>query len=139
MIIDINNLPKVLDISDCDFTGHRDRIYTNLILMDYDWMHYRMQAEIPYENNQVMLVEFLYFGLTDSQMTVQVGSECAQFSFSTEIFDKYFKKYLDGQKEALSGTFAFSGEEIVIDFYNHVMKEYSAFYPGRGNIILPSQ
>ncbi len=127
MIPSIEKLPKIITIKDCVFTDdYRDRIFTNLILMDYDWMHYRIQAEIPFENKIVMLIEFLYIGSTDSYMTVEIEGESIQYVFSTDIFDKYFEKYLDAEKEAIHGEYAFSGEDIVLEFYNEVMANHKS-------------
>ena len=126
MIPSIKELPKTITIKDCLFTDYRDRIFTNLILMDYDWMHYRIQAEIPFKNGIVMLVEFLYTGTTDSYMTVEIEGESVQYVFSTDIFDKYLEKYLDAEKEAIHSKYAFSGEDIVLDFYNEVVANYKS-------------
>ena len=122
----IKELPQKITIKDCLFTDYRDRIFTNLILMDYDWMHYRIQAEIPFENKIVMLIEFLYMGSTDSYMTVEIEGESIQYVFSTDIFDKYFEKYLDAEKEAIHGKYAFSGEDIVLEFYNEIMANHKS-------------
>lgn len=127
MIPSIEKLPKTITTKDCVFTDdYRDRIFTNLILMDYDWMHYRIQAEIPLENKIVMLIEFLYIGSTDSYMTVEIEGESIQYVFSTDIFDKYFEKYLDAEKEAIHSKYAFSGEDIVLEFYNEVMANHKS-------------
>ena len=121
----IEKLPNVITAEDCDFTGYHDRVFTNLILMDYDWMHYRIQAEIPFEKI-VMLVEFLYIESAESYMTVEIEDKNIQYVFPTEIFDKYFEKYLDAEKEAIHGKYAFSGEDIVLECYNEVMANYKS-------------
>ena len=73
-----------------------------------------------------MLVEFLYTGTIDSYMTVEIEGESVQYVFSTDIFDKYLEKYLDAEKEAIHSKYAFSGEDIVLNFYNEVMANYKS-------------
>ena len=140
MIPSIANLPKNISLTDCNFADNRDRIFTNLILMDYDWMHYRIQAEIPFENNTIMLVEFLYIGSIESYMTIEINGDKIQYTFSTDIFDKYFKKYLNAEKKAIYNDYAFNGGDIVLKFYHDVMIHYKSINNKPGdNIILPKQ
>ena len=138
-IPNITKLPSLAH-DDCTFTDYRDRIFTHLILMDYDWMHYRIQAEIPFDDNEVMLVEFLYIGSTDSYMTVQIRDKSIQYTFSTDIFDTYFEKYLDKEKHAIRDSLAFYGGEIVLEFYNEVIAHHTNVNMNPSDaIILPTQ
>ena len=138
-IPNITKLPS-LTHDNCTFTDYRDRIFTHLILMDYDWMHYRIQAEIPFDDNEVMLVEFLYIGSTDSYMTVQIQDKSIQYTFSTDIFDTYFEKYLDKEKHTIRDSLAFYGGEIILKFYNEVIAHHTHVNMNPSDaIILPTQ
>ena len=125
MRIDINNLPNKLSEKDCCFTSEQDRIFTNLILKDYDWMYYRIQAKIPFEGQQLLFVEFAYLGTVDSTMLVKSGDDQVMYRFATEIFDKYFKKYLTLQKRCVLDEQVFYGGELALAFYNEVMKKHT--------------
>ena len=136
----IRNLPRFASDKSplIHYSDSRDRIYTYLTMMDYDWMHYRIQAEIPLEG-VMMVVEFSYFGNDTSGMIVEIGDSSVEYSFSTDVFERYLKLYFDRQVEAIKpGTAAFYGGDLVLEFYNEVLEDHqNVTYENTEPIILP--
>ncbi len=140
MKIDIENLPKEIKEEDCVFTDNMDRIFTHLILMDYDWMHYRIQAEIPVEDRKILYLEFLYVGMKKCSMIAEMDDKRIEYRFSSDIYDKYLEKYLIRHTESIHDTYAFSGEDIVLDFYKEVMENHlDIIKENVDSIIIPPQ
>ena len=142
--MELSNLPKKIDETIVKMSETRDRVFTHLILMDYDWMHYRIQAEIPIEDNHVMVIEFLYFGLTTSLMKVAIDDlkTTVEYEFDSNIFMKHLKKYLEKQIEYNCDNKGkvFYAEELIIYFYNEVMEKYSNIRTENTEaIVLPKQ
>ena len=104
-----------------------DRTNTYLQLNDYDWMNYKLSTRFKTEDHGVLEVEFEYFGTTKSIMNViqklDDKEEKVEFSYDTDIFIKYIKKYLEKHMEQWDSTYAFNGEEIVIEFFNEVIEK----------------
>lgn len=109
---------------DLCFNEEQDRIFTYLVLMDYDWMWYRIQAEIPLKDRLNIRVEFSYTGTIDSLLTVETGEERIQYVFPSSIFDNYFEKYLSMERNAIKEESVFYGGNLILDFYNAVMENY---------------
>ena len=84
--MDIHNLPQQLTENDIKYRDCHDRIFTYLIMMDYDWMYHRIQATIPIENNQYIALEFKYVGNTICDMLVQINNETIAYLYNTDIF-----------------------------------------------------
>ena len=111
--------------------------------MDYDWMHYRIQAQIPVVDGKILAVEFLYIGTVECYMTIELENERCQISFDTDIFNRYFKRYLEDEiKAAHHGGLAFYGGDIIIDFFNEVINSHHEIISGQARIdpiIFPKQ
>ncbi len=114
---------KVLKKSDLTFDEKQDRMFTYLILEDYDWMYYRLQARFMIRKVPCN-VEFSYFGAQKSQMLIEYGSIRIKLTFPTHIFDKYIEKYLLEEISCIKSNDVFNGEDIILDFWNEVMDKY---------------
>lgn len=104
-----------------------DRTNTFLTLDDYDWMNYKLQTRFKTELQGVLNVLFNYFGLTTSIMKVEQikngESKKYNYEYSTDIFEKYLKKYLEKHISQWNDRYAFNGEEIVVEFYNEIIEK----------------
>lgn len=104
-----------------------DRTNTYLTLDDYDWMNYKLQTRFKTELQGVLNVLFNYFGLTTSSMKVEQikngESKKYNYEYSTDIFEKYLKKYLEKHISQWNDRYAFNGEEIVVEFYNEIIEK----------------
>lgn len=108
-----------------------DRINTNLILLDYDWMNYILTTRITTKDLGVLHIAFEYFGTAMSQMIVhqfQIHTnkeEIHVFDFPTNLFKEYIVKYMQKHIESWNETYAFDGADIVIEFYNKIINEFA--------------
>ena len=118
-------LPLVIDESYIHYTDDIPNIFTNLILMDYDWMDYRIQAEIPIEDNKSLVLEFRYNASVKSTMIVMLEDKRFCFYYDSDLFDMYYKKFLQDEIKAVEEHKAFCGGTIIIAFYNDVMEKYN--------------
>ncbi len=134
-----NNLPRELYDFNMKYRGHRDRIFTHLIMMDYDWLHYRIQAELPIEDGKIMLVEFKNMGAVISEMNVQIDKTYVGFKFSSDLFDELLEKYLNKQLYAIQTHNTFYGGDLILDYYNKVMQTYTEIEYCGTPVILPQQ
>lgn len=111
------------------FTGdiEDDRTNTYLTLADYDWINYTLKTRFTTKELGILNVEFEYFGLTTSEMEVeQIFGEKTivyTFEFDSDIFIRHLKNYLDRHISQWNSEYAFSGEEIVVSFYNEVIEK----------------
>ena len=99
---------------------------TQLILDDYDWMTYTLCTKFRTKEMGILYVKFEYCGFADSFMSVeQTTPENKQFEysyvFSSNLFKEYLIKFMTSHMETWDTTFAFNGEQIVIDFFNDVL------------------
>ena len=109
----------MLELNDCF-----DRIFSFLILIDYDWMHYRLQAQIPIKEKQMLNIEFAYFGDVKSSMYAELNGSVTEYIFDSNIFKEYISKYIKKHANQWNETYAFNGDDIVIEFYNNVMENH---------------
>lgn len=103
-----------------------DRVNTLLELNDYDWMHYKLHTRFVTKAAGVLHVRFEYFGATTSQMYVlqDEGDDnitCYSYNYPTELFEKYITKFLLKHLSSWKDTYAFNGEDEVVDFFNAVI------------------
>ncbi len=103
-----------------------DRTNTYLTLHDYDWMEYSLITRFKTQNLGVLNVKFSYFGMVTSTMEVEQTldnkTEKVTYEYSTEIFQKYIVKFLQKHISSWDDTYAFNGEDIVIEFFNDVIE-----------------
>lgn len=103
-----------------------DRTNTFLTLNDYDWMEYILKTRFRTEEQGILEVEFKYFGMVFSTMKVTQSfngeTKIYDYSFPTEVFQKYLVLYMTNHIKAWESTYAFNGEEEVIAFFNEVLK-----------------
>lgn len=110
-----------------DDTG-MDGVSTCLKLMDYDWMQYILQAEIRTEYLGVLYIEFEYAGTDLSIMTVKQKSDRTPkqqeyvYKYDSDLFILYLGKFMAEHLEQWKDGRAFSGEDIVLAFYNDVIE-----------------
>ena len=111
-----------------------DRTNTYLHLLDYDWMQYTLETRFRTEAQGILEVEFEYFGVVISSMTVKQTKDdkvtVYEFSYPTDIFQKYITEYLTAHIAAWNGTYAFNGEDYVIPFFNTVLNAGNLDYCG---------
>lgn len=102
-----------------------DRTNTYLNLYDYDWMDYSLTTRFKTEKLGVLNVKFNYFGMVTSTMEVEQvlndKTEKVEYEYSTDIFIKHIVKYLEKHIRSWDDTYAFNGEEEVINFFNDVL------------------
>ena len=121
-----------IDLKDVVVTNglEDDRICTELTLLDYDWMNYYLTTRFTTEKLGVLAVTFEYFGTTTSTMIVkqfELNSDKSAiycYEYPTEIFTKYITQYMQKHIASWDDKYAFSGEDIVIDFYNEVLEKH---------------
>lgn len=111
-----------------------DRTNTYLHLLDYDWMQYTLETRFRTEAQGILEVEFEYFGVVTSSMTVKQTKDdkvtVYEFSYPTDIFQKYITEYMTAHIAAWNGTYAFNGEDYVIPFFNTVLNAGNLDYCG---------
>ena len=111
-----------------------DRTNTYLHLLDYDWMQYTLETRFRTEAQGILEVEFEYFGVITSSMTVKQTKDdkvtVYEFSYPTDIFQKYITEYMTAHIAAWNGTYAFNGEDYVIHFFNTVLNAGNLDYCG---------
>ena len=106
---------------------HLDRVHTTLKLYDYDWMNYHLSAFFREKKLGLLNIEFIYCGVVTSRMIVtQVLNDKKieyTYEYSSDIFINYLKQYMTKHIKQWEDKYAFNDEEIVIEFYNKVIKE----------------
>ena len=99
-----------------------DRTNTYVHLLDYDWMQYTLETRFRTEAQGILEVSFEYFGVVTSSMTVKQTKDdkvtVYEFSYPTDIFQKYITEYMTAHIAAWNGTYAFIGEDYVIPFFS---------------------
>lgn len=102
-----------------------DRTNTYLHLFDYDWMQYTLITRFKTEEMGVLNVKFEYFGSTRSVMEVEQTlndfHRTIVYEYSTDIFEKHIITFLQNHIRSWDSTYAFNGEQEVIDFFNDVI------------------
>ena len=102
-----------------------DRTNTYLNLYEYDWMDYSLATRFKTEKLGVLNIKFNYFGMVTSTMEVEQTlnnvTEKITYEYSTDIFVKHIIKYLEKHIRSWDSTYAFNGEEEVINFFNDVL------------------
>ena len=105
---------------------------TSLIMEDYDWASYNLTTRFNTKENGLTRVSFHNFLFNASDMVVtQLKDRKVSYyiiSFDTGTFNKYVKRFLIEHANNFDKTYAFDGEEIVVDFFNEVVES--------GNMIL---
>ena len=120
------NLKKI-NKEDLLFTNEieDDRTNTYLNLNDYDWMQYILKTRFRTKEMGTLYVEFEYFGMATSTMTVEQiideKKEKVVYEYSSDIFKKYIVKFLEKHIEQWNDKYAFNGEEEVVEFFNEVI------------------
>ena len=103
-----------------------DRTNTYLHLLDYDWMNYILETRFKTEKQGVLDIKFEYCGITTShmQVTQTINGKTKEYTinYPTSIFEKYIKKYLRRHIRQWNDRYAFYGGDIVLAFYNSVIK-----------------
>ena len=102
-----------------------DRTNTYLHLFDYDWMQYTLITRFKTEEMGILNVKFEYFGSTKSTMEVEQTLDDLRrtivYQYSTDIFEKHIITFLQNHIRSWDSTYAFNGEQEVIDFFNDVI------------------
>ena len=115
---------KKLNENDLNYSESMDRVFTKLVLDDYDWMCYQFQAIFPIKEGRLVL-EMEYFGFITSDVKISLikGSENEEESYriDSDIFKEFMKKYLDAHAKHWDKEYAFSGEYLAIGFYNEII------------------
>lgn len=103
-----------------------DRTNTYLTLNDYDWMDYHLDTRFNTNAQGILEVSFQYFGMVTSRMEVKQTKDdkvkYLTYEFETDIFQKHITKFLLDHVASWNSTYAFNGEEQVIDFFNEILK-----------------
>lgn len=99
---------------------------TSLVLDDYDWMNYKLKASLTMEDASVLNIRFEYYGATGSIMVVNKikndTSKRFMYHYLTDDFRKYIIRYMTKHINSWGNNIAFDGLDIIIDFYNDVVK-----------------
>lgn len=102
-----------------------DRTNTYLNLYDYDWMDYRLKTKFKTKEYGILNVEFSYFGLTTSTMSVEQTKDGVvtnyKYEYPSEVFKKYIMMFLEKHIKSWNSDIAFNGEDIVVEFYNEIV------------------
>jgi len=103
-----------------------DRTNTYLNLYDYDWMSYELRTRFKTEEMGTLDVVFAYYGMTISLMEVEQkiddNIEKITYEYSSDIFVKHIKTFLEKHINSWNSKYAFNGEEEVINFFNDVIE-----------------
>ena len=121
------NLVKIKS-EDIIFTNHpfEECVNTELHLLDNSWMSYQLITEFNTSNQGKMKVTFQYYGTKQSEMVIERcldgKTEITTYEYSTEIFEKHITRFMTRHLAAWKDTYAFNGEDLVIDFFNDVIE-----------------
>jgi len=114
-----------------------DRIFSNLLCYDYDWMYYILVFVIPVANKKdaqddewLVFGRFVYSGTVESDLDLQQGEDRINFRFDADIFKKHIKEYMQAHIDAWDDTYAFNGEKQILDFINDVVKHHMSVTTG---------
>lgn len=118
---------KAQDLSYTNTYGN-DRLYSKLILADTDWMDYKLITKFNTKKYGRFHIVFEFFGADFSIMNakcIKGQKSCkSEYTFSTDIFQKYIVRYLSAQIDAWRNDNVFYAEPIILDFYNQVIKQH---------------
>lgn len=119
----------IIDDRDLIFSGdiEDDRTNTFVHLLDYDWMNYSIETSFHTNELGILNVRFEYAGMTLCTMSVHQEKDFETrdylYAYDSKIFVEYIKKFLTQHMKQWDSQYAFNGEEIVVNFYNKVLKE----------------
>lgn len=107
-------------------TGFRE-FNSVLLLDDYDWVDYHIKAYLTEKEMGRLIIDFNYVATLESTMKVKsINDKCFYiFTYKSDIFEKYFQEYLEREKAASKEKKWFSGEDIITNFYNEVLKNHT--------------
>lgn len=122
-----------LRISDLYFSNQIEDscLNTSIRLEDYDWMNYVIKTKFNTLKYGVLNIKFEYIGTGSSFMDVELtryrGEEEEKYEyhydFNTNIFVDNLKEILLGHVNSWDSEFAFSGENLMLNFYNEVLEK----------------
>ena len=99
---------------------------TSLVLDDYDWMNYKLKASLDIQDGKRINIRFEYYGATKSIMVINLIVNDSNlryiYSYPTEKFKNYITKYMLKHMDSWDEKHAFDGIDMVIEFYNDVIK-----------------
>ena len=99
---------------------------TYVKLNDYTWMDYRLIFDFETKEGINYNVEFDYFGMVNSKMKVFTNTGLQiTYTYRFEIFQKYITRFLLKHIRSWNEEYAFSGEEIALEFFNEVIEKGS--------------
>ncbi len=123
--------PGIIKREDLMFTGDLEDDRTNVCvsLDDYDWMRYVFTTRFRTMTYGQLHVCIEYFGSQICTMDIKQTTPADntvityRYKFSSELFVKHYKKYLNAHMSSIDDKYAFSGETFILDFYNDIIKE----------------
>ena len=103
-----------------------DRVCTDLKLCDYDWAQYSLSTRFHTEENGLIRVQWDYMLAGFSKMFVtQIKDNTITYydiQCNADLFGSFLIRFLnEHMKQWEPNTYAFNGEEIVIDFFNEAL------------------
>ena len=118
---------------DCD-----DRIATQLILDDYNWMNYTFETVFPTKTQGILNIKIEYVGSSICTIKVeQIFKEqnkkyIHRIDFSVSLFQDFIKDYMLKHIKNWDETFAFNGGFEAVQFFNRILRDYETYYPIKG-------
>ena len=116
---------RLLSDDDMDYTGEMDRIFTKLVLDDYDWVNYRLEAIFPIKDEPILRVEFGYCGSLFCTLNLTTfydsDEQDTEIRFNSGIFEKYLSEYMEAHLLSRDNPGAFYGGDIILKFWNEVL------------------
>ena len=108
---------------------------TYVKLNDHTWMDYRLTFEFTTKEGANYDVEFGYCGTMISSMKVRIFSTNEEiiYKYRYEIFQKYITRFLLKHIRNWNEKYAFSGEDIALEFFNEVIEKGSKIHTGGGD------
>lgn len=107
--------------------GYHDRTTTCLILDDYDWMHYSPDIYFHTKNQGYFNIRMSYSGSVNCDMHVTQEKENMiyyyEYRFGVDIFEKYISKFMMKHLKHWDSSYAFSGEDVAMEFFNEVIRK----------------
>lgn len=86
------------DLSAPEWRNYIEVLATKLELNDYDWMNYKLFADVSTKEYGELKIEF-----------------------ADQIFQEHIVRYIQKHMKSWEETYTFNGAEEVIDFYNDVL------------------
>jgi hypothetical protein len=109
------------DLSAPEWRNYIEVLATKLELNDYDWMNYKLFADVSTKEYGELKIEFAYFGAYFCEMKVENENVIYSFEFAGQLFQEYIVRYIQKYIKSWGETYTFNGAEEVIDFYNDVL------------------